>query len=813
MGGSSGGEQHIPYEQPDGLKSRQELRVVDMIGEGEIGGPVGGLKGVFLDGTPIENADGSTNFTGVRAVWVNGAQHQHPLPGFPGVRTEVPVSVELKYNQPLVRTVTDPSVNSLRITVGVPALFEQHDNGDIYGTRVDMVVQVKQAGTWVTRHTFTIDDKTRNQYLKAARITNLPPAPFQFRVVRHTHDSDSSKLSNKTIFQSYTEIIDVNLSYPNTALAGLELDSTQFSGVPKRTYLVRGRRVKIPSNYNPDTREYTGIWDGRFKIGWTDNPAWVYYDLATCARAGIGQRLGEQQIDKWTLYAVAQYCDQLVDDGHGGKEPRMTCNVVLADAAQAYTVFSNMSSIFRALPIWTGTALSVSIDAPADPVALYTAANVVEGKFSYQSSGKKSRHTAVHVDYQDPDNGYKTRTEYVADDDQIARYGLNIAKITAFACASRGQAIRAGKWLLETEKRETHTVSFSVFREGLKHAPGDVIEVSDAHHAGARMAGRVVAVDVEAKRVTLDAPVELGQGNQGWFAYINDQGKVAKIAVFNQPEPAVLVLDTPPHGLAANGVFHVSTAALAPRKFRCINIGENNGVFSITALEHVPEKHQIIENGIKFEPPNDTLHGGKIPAIERLQVEATPDDANVQVRLTWDTPRLVDGIVFEVKLLRGAAVAFRNTVDDTEYTIRGAKVGDYVAEVRGKNALGQVGPATTVAFKIGPPAEPVGIVFTPTNFSVAARPEIVGPSVVGTEYEWYFGNTRAEVEQKKHLLGRGHRMDHQGRKPDTEYWYGVQAVNAVGRSGLLIAATKTLLKPEDILDLIGPEIPQTRLDG
>lgn len=808
MGGSSGGgEQYVPVEEPDNLKSKQILRVLHLLCEGEIEGPVGGLKGVKINGTRIQNDDGSYNFSGVRAVWTNGTQHQSPLSGFNGIRNEVSVGVELKAGQAITRTITDPHIDRLRLTVGVQGLMKTEDNGDIVGTSVRMSVQVKRAGTWVTEEQVEIRGKTRSQYLRAVVIDNLPAAPFDFRVVRDTPDSDSSRLVNKTIWQGYTEIMDEKLSYPNTAIAGIEVDSSQFQGVPTFTALMRCRRIKVPSNYDPITREYTGLWDGRFKIAWSNNPAWVFYDLATCKRAGIGRRLGEHQVDKWALYQVAQYCDQLVDDGFGGKEPRMTCNVVIHEQQQAYSVFSSMASIFRAMPIWTGTQFSVSMDAPADPVYQYNNANVVDGKFSYQSSGKKARHTAVTVDYRSPEHGYETRTEYVSDDDMIARYGLNIANIEAFACTSRGQARRAGRWLLETEKREKHTVTFQTYREGLKHAPGDVIQIADQHYAGARIGGRVKSVNLEEKRVKLDGEVYIPEG-EAFFSYFNETGKVEKIRIFSAPKPDELILDEVPYGLKASVPFTVSTQSLAPRLFRCVSLVESEGIYTVTALEFVPQKHAIVENGLVFDPPNGTLLGGTIPPVEHLQVEDTPEEADKQVRLTWSTPRVIQGIQFEVKLTRAGAVVFRKKVDDTELSLGALKIGDYRAEVRGMNAVGQVGPATTVAFTISPPSVPVRIDFTVDNFSVTARPVIEGPTVVGTEYEWYFGTTREQVETRQHSLGRAFILNHQGRKPDTVYWYGVEAVNAQGRSGLLVAQTKTLLRPSDILDLIGPEIPK-----
>lgn len=798
-----GDEQHTPVEQPDNLKSRQQLAVIDLIAEGEVEGPVDGLKSVFLNDTPVQNPDGSYNFSGITARWTRGTQGQAPLAGFSYLENEQPVTAEVTYDMPLVRSVTNPNIDRLRITFGVQSLFQQEDNGDLNGSEVHLAINVGNHPERIE----IIKGKSRSEYLKSIEITDLPPAPFNIRISRLTPDSDSSKINNKTLWSSYTEITDSKLRYPNTAYAGLILDAEQFSGVPRRTYLVRGRRVKVPKNYNPVTRVYSGLWDGTFKIAWTDNPAWVFYDLATCERAGMGRYLGSDGADKWALYQVAQYCDQLVPDGNGGMEPRFTVNVAISDPQQAYDVRSQLASVFRAMPLWDGMQLSVSPDIPADPVYRYTNANVVDGKFSYQSSPLKSRRTAVHVRWQDPANGWQESTEYVSDDDAIARYGLNVARIDAFGCTTRGQAARAGQWLLITEQHERNTVSFQTGREGLRHLPGDVIEVADNQRAGANIGGRIKAID--GKRVTLDRSIHIDDGQHGWIGYMTPDGKEKLIGVFSHPEPDVVVLDEEPVGLEHFNVWTLATGTLKPTLWRCVNISEeSDGTFTVTALQHVPEKHALIENGIKFDPPEDSIYSGKIPAVERLQAEATPDDNQFQIRLTWDTPRTINGLKFQVKLMREGAVQKRETVDDTEFLAGALPMGDYSAYVRGVNGQGQLGPETAVTFTIAAPAVPFDIDVEADNFSITARPVIDGPTSLGTQYEWFFGLTQDEVANRLNPLGRAYILNKQALKPDTQYWVGVEAVNAVGRSGLLTKPVKTLLKPDDILQIIGPEIPK-----
>lgn len=799
--GGGGGKQHVPVEKADNLKSTQTLRIIDLISEGEIEGPVNGLQSVYFDDTPVQNSDGSYNFSGLDFDYVTGTPNQPVLTGFDAVENEVPVNAELKHGDPLVRSVTSQDVDAVRVTVGVKGLLRQKDNGDTVYNKVQLVVRVDgKAAKYIT-----INGKTTSEYLESVTIPAPSKRPFSIRVERVTGDFSSSKKQGATFWSSYTEIIDSKLTYPNTALVGIALDSSQFSGVPRRNYLIRGRRIRVPSNYDPETRTYSGLWDGTFKIAWSNNPAWVFYDLATCERAGLGRRIGTTGADKWTLYQIGQYCDQLVDDGKGGEEPRLTCNVAITDAQQAGRVLDDLCSLFRAMPLWNGYEISASVDMPRDPVARYTNANVIDGHFKYSSTGLKARKTAVHVKYVSPNNGWKETTKYVSDDDAIARYGLHVEQLTAWGCISESQAIRAGRWFLATNQFETQTVNFKIAREGIQHLPGDVIEVMDNFYAGAQAGGRVVAVD--GTHVTLDRAVTIRDGEHGHFGYLDSNASAQSLDVLTQLDDRTLALNGEPD-IAPNGVWTLSTASLKPRLFRCVGLAERDGVYDVTALQHEPDKHSYIEDGIAIEQDSGTLYAGSIPPVEHLQLDLSRDASQYQVRLHWRTPRTIDGLQFDVELVRDGRIHTRKTVDDTELALSGLRIGHYTARVRAKTANGQKGAQTTTRFEISAPETPVAIDFDPTNFSITARPELENANALGTEYDWYFGDTRTQVEQRKHRLGRAFILTHQGRKPDTQYWYGVEAVNAVGRSELVIGSTKTLLKPEDILNLIGPEIPK-----
>ncbi|GAA3704441.1 hypothetical protein GCM10022421_09060 [Oceanisphaera sediminis] len=811
-GGGGGGSARTPVEQPDTLKSRQRAQIVDLICEGPILGPVDGLESVYLNDTPVLNADASANFSGVDIAWRAGHQVQDILPEQSALETEVAVSAEVKQSTPLVRTITNPDVNRVRVTIGVSALIYRNEHSDREGSAVELRIETGSDGAWTLAKQVVISGKTKSPYTESHVVG--PPStvrPWNVRVVRVTPDSTSDSLQNQTQWHSYTEIIDAKLTYPNSALVGLRFDSDQFQSIPRRNYHLYGLIIQVPSNYDPNARTYSGIWDGSFKPEWTDNPAWILYDLLTNTRYGMGRAMAGFAPDKWRLYEVAQYCDQLVDDGWGGQEPRFTCNLFIADQRQAYQVINDLASVFRGMPVWDGLQLGVNQDRPQDSVWQFNNSNVIDGQFRYQSSARKSRHTAVQVEYLDKDNGWEKQTEYVQDDELIARYGLNLFKATAFGCTSRGQARRVGQWMLVTEKLERQQVAFEVGREGLVCLPGDIIDVIDNQYAGTRLGGRVLAVAENV--VTLDAPITLTAGQVNWFHYLDHNSQLQQLQVFSPTEGATdtLVLGDDPLGLQPLDTFNISAASLTPRKWRVVGISENReqGTYAISALQHVPEKHQIIENGLAFEPPSNTLIGGKLPPVEHLQADLLPESDNAQVRLTWDTPRVLAGILFDIKIMLNGRVTERTTVESTEYYVRGVTQGSYTAEIRAKNGQGQLGPATDLTFTVAPPRAPDSLSFTATNFSITIRPEFTGPAnSLGTSYEFYHGTSQAEVTAQTNLLGRGFILDQQGLKPDTNYWYGVVAVNAIGRSGMTVGSSKTLLQPEDILQLIGPEIPK-----
>ncbi|WP_157915104.1 phage tail tip domain-containing protein, partial [Escherichia coli] len=500
--GSSKG--HTPREAKDNLKSTQLLSVIDAISEGPVEGPVDGLKSVLLNSTPVLDSEGNTNISGVTVVFRAGEQEQTPPEGFESSGSETVLGTEVKYDTPITRTITSANIDRLRFTFGVQALVETTSKGDRNPSEVRLLVQIQRNGGWVTEKDITIKGKTTSQYLASVVVDNLPPRPFNIRMRRMTPDSTTDQLQNKTLWSSYTEIIDVKQCYPNTALVGVQVDSEQFgSQQVSRNYHLRGRILQVPSNYNPQTRQYSGIWDGTLKPAYSNNMAWCLWDMLTHPRYGMGKRLGAADVDKWALYVIGQNCDQSVPDGFGGTEPRITCNAYLTTQRKAWDVLSDFCSAMRCMPVWNGQTLTFVQDRPSDKVWTYNRSNVVMpddgAPFRYSFSALKDRHNAVEVNWIDPDNGWETATELVEDSQAIARYGRNVTKMDAFGCTSRGQAHRAGLWLIKTELLETQTVDFSVGAEGLRHVPGDVIEICDDDYAGISTGGRVLAVNSQTR--------------------------------------------------------------------------------------------------------------------------------------------------------------------------------------------------------------------------------------------------------------------------------------------------------------------------
>ncbi|EFG1614134.1 host specificity protein J, partial [Escherichia coli] len=638
--------------------------------------------------------------------------------------------------------------------------------------------------------------------------------------------STTDQLQNRTLWSSYTEIIDVKQCYPNTAIVGLQVDAEQFGGQQLTVnYHIRGRIIQVPSNYDPEKRTYSGIWDGSLKPAYSNNPAWCLWDMLTHPRYGMGKRLGAPDVDKWALYAIGQYCDQTVPDGFGGTEPRMTFNAYLSQQRKVWDVLGDFCSAMRCMPVWNGQTLTFVQDRPSDVVWPYTNSDVVVDDngvgFRYSFSALKDRHTAVEVNYTDPQNGWQTSTELVEDPDAILRYGRNLLKMDAFGCTSRGQAHRAGLWVIKTELLETQTVDFTLGSQGLRHTPGDIIEICDNDYAGTLTGGRILSIDAASRTLTLDREVILPEAGTSTVNLINGSGKPVRVDITAHPAPDRIQVSVLPDGVETYGVWGLSLPSLRRRLFRCVSIRENtDGTFAITAVQHVPEKEAIVDNGATFEPLTGSLNSVIPPAVQHLTVEVSASDGQYLALAKWDTPRVVKGVRFSLRLTSGSGENSRLVTTaitaDTEHRFSGLPLGEYTLTVRAINSYGQQGEPATTAFRINAPAAPASIELTPGYYQITAVPvlAVYDPTV---QSEFWFSEKRitdmAQVETFARYLGTGSQWSVSGPhiKPGKDFWFYVRSVNLVGKSAFVEASGRASNDAEGYLDFFRGEIGKTHL--
>ncbi|AMW41911.1 phage attachment tail tip protein J [Escherichia coli] len=824
--GKGGGKGHTPVEAKDNLKSTQMMSVIDAIGEGPIEGPVKGLQSILVNKTPLTDTDGNPVIHGVTAVWRAGEQEQTPPEGFESSGSETALGVEVTKAKPVTRTITSANIDRLRVTFGVQSLVQTTSQGDRNPASVRLLIQLQRNGNWVTEKDVTINGKTTSQFLASVILDNLPPRPFNIRMVRETADSTTDQLQNRTLWSSYTEIIDVKQCYPNTAIVGLQVDAEQFGGQQMTVnYHIRGRIIQVPSNYDPEKRTYSGIWDGSLKPAYSNNPAWCLWDMLTHPRYGMGKRLGAADVDKWALYAIGQYCDQTVPDGFGGTEPRMTFNAYLSQQRKAWDVLSDFCSAMRCMPVWNGQTLTFVQDRPSDVVWPYTNCDVVVDDngvgFRYSFSALKDRHTAVEVNYTDPQNGWQTSTELVEDPEAILRYGRNLLKMDAFGCTSRGQAHRAGLWVIKTGLLETQTVDFTLGSQGLRHTPGDIIEICDNDYAGTMTGGRVLSIDAASRTLTLDREVTLPETGTPTVNLINGSGKPVSVAITAHPAPDRIQVSTLPDGVETYGVWGLSLPSLRRRLFRCVSIRENtDGTFAITAVQHVPEKEAIVDNGASFEPLSGSLNSVIPPAVQHLTVEVSAADGQYLAQAKWDTPRVVKGVRFSLRLTSGKGTDARLVTTaitaDTEHRFSGLPLGEYTLTVRAINSYGQQGEPATTTFRIAAPAAPSRIELTPGYFQITATPHLAvyDPTV---QFEFWFSEKRIadirQVETAARYLGSALYWIAASIniKPGHDYYFYIRSVNTVGKSAFVEAVGRASDDAEGYLDFFKGEIGKTHL--
>jgi predicted phage tail protein len=718
--GGSSSSSRTPVEAPDSLASIAYARILDLTTEGEIEGLVNGNASIFLNETPLET-DGVLNFTGVTVYERKGTQAQPYIPGFPSVENDITVGVELKAAVPFVRAITNNQLSAIRVRFQVPRLVTQNaSNGDTTGARVDYRIELKVGdGAYQVALASAFDGKTTSTYERSHRI-ELPPSAsgWTLRITKNTPDSISSLLVNTVNISALTEIIDAKFRYPNSALIGLTFDASQFTSLPNRAYHLRGMRIKVPSNYNPVTRAYSGVWDGTFQVAYSNNPAWCYYDILLNDRYGLGHMVKSYQVDRYELYRIAQYCDQMVSDGKGGTEPRFTCNLYLQSQAAALKVLQDMAAIFRGMSYWGASSVYSSADMPEDPTYTYTNANVIDGRFDYTGSKRADRYSVVLVSWNDPDDFYRAKVEYVEDRESLALFGHRQMNLTAIGCSSQAQAQRLGRWTLLTNKLETDTVNFIVSLDGTLVRPGKVVRVADNKRAGRRIGGRIR--DQTINSVILDANVDVFAGDRVTVTLPNGKTETRIAKGVGKPiswdstgitwDNGQVTLDTTSYSTSVQmvevtqnfsdipvlqSIWAVESDSLAAQQFRILSIAEDFGgdrmQFKVTATKHVSGKFDAIDYNTRIDAPPITVLNPSVqaaPANIRLSSDYLVNQGNILTTMTivWDGAP--NAVAYEVqwKMNNGTWIVAGRT-GSTRMEVQGILAGRYLARVRAMNSL------------------------------------------------------------------------------------------------------------------------------
>ncbi|EDZ4534363.1 DUF1983 domain-containing protein [Salmonella enterica] len=788
-GGSS--SSRTPTEQPDDLQSVAKAKILVALGEGEFAGQLTG-KDIYLDGTALENADGSQNFSGVVWEFRSGTQAQNYIQGIPGTENEINVGSEVSSATAWTRTFTNSQLSAVRLRLKWPSLFKQEDNGDLVGYSVNYAIDLQtDGGTWLTVLNTSVTGKTTSGYERSHRI-DLPQAgsTWTIRLRKITADANSAKIGDKMTLQSFTEVIDAKLRYPNTALLYIEFDSSQFNGsIPQISCEPKMRVIRVPDNYDPETRTYSGTWQGAFKWAWTDNPAWIFYDLVITDRFGLGNRLSAANIDKWTLYQVSQYCDQPVPDGKGGSgtEPRYTCNVYVQDRNDAYTVLRDFAAIFRGMTYWGGDQIVALADMPRDVDYAYTRANVIDGRFTYSSSTSKTRYTTALVSWSDPGNAYADAMEPVFEQPLVARYGFNQLEMTAIGCTRQSEANRKGRWGILTNNKD-RVVSFDVGLDGNIPQPGYIIAVSDELLSGKVMGGRISAVN--GRVIKLDRVADAAAGDRLILNLPSGASQSRTIQAVNGESVTVTTAysETP----QAEAVWVVESDELYAQQYRVVSVSDNNdGTFSIAGAWHDPDKYARIDTGaiIDQRPVSVIPPGNQSPPANIVISSFSVVQQNISVetmRVSWDQAQ--NAIAYEAQWRRNDG----NWVNvprssTTSFDVSGIYAGRYLVRVRAINASEissgwGYSEEKTLTGKVGNPPKPVGFATTPINWGIRLNwgfPANTGDTLK-TEIQYTANSDFSNSLLLSDVPYPSAEYTQLGLKAGQEFWYRAQLVDRTG---------------------------------
>ncbi|ENW40404.1 TPA: phage tail protein [Acinetobacter baumannii] len=855
IAGASGGSKSpsVPREDPDNLQSSAYVNIIDLIGEGQIGGLVDNVDGdsltekeksIFFDGTRLRHTNGELNFANVSWAERVGLQRQDYIEGFgEGVETPFYKNVQLKSGIPSAFTVSNPNADRVRIILAVNSLLStDRSSGDTYGTSVEFQIKLSvNNGPYEILANKKITGKTTSRYqrsfsfdLPKKKADGTPITAWSFQITRTTPDSNSSYLQNTTFFESYSEVELTKFSYPNVALVATRFSSETFSSIPKREYLVDGLLIKVPSNRNKDG-SYTGPWDGTFKLESSSNPAWILYDLLLSKRYGLGEYITPEMIDESRLYVIGQYCDQLVDDGFGNKEPRYTINCVINTRVEAYDLIVDICSAFNGMAYWAGHMVGFTIDAPGTPQMLFNNTNIV-GDFSYQGTSNKDRHSVAVVTWNDPNDDYKQVPEVVEDPELIERYGIRKTEVMAFGCTSRGQAARYGRWLLYSEHQQSETITFNVGIDAALLLPGDLIYVQDRDRAGKRFGGRLL--DCTAKQAVLDDLVDFWEFTDLTLVIRLEDGSLAERVIASHTKKTVTVsghtkevtvvewaeaLTVMPVKYA---LWIIKAAELQPVIARVVNVaqGEEKGTYNITAVPHNPNKYQSIENDLMLDvPPTSILNSRnqEPPASVEIKSEiiTTQNVAKTRLVISWKEAKNAARYEVEWKRNDGNWVKLPQTTS-LSIEVEDVYAGAYTARVVAYNLFGarsypKYSTSTDVKGKVGKPTNVLSLTTTPLLF--------------GMKLDWVYpaGNSdlshvvievsdRADGSNPR-LLGNvsypTNTLTIQGLQGGLDQWYRTKTVDKSGNQSDWSNFVKgtTGNDPDQVLDLISGQIGESDL--
>ncbi|QPJ86817.1 host specificity protein J [Serratia marcescens] len=790
-GGGGGG--HTPVESPDSIQSIARAKMLFALGEGEFAGGLDGTN-IFADGTPALNADGSENFPGFRWEFRPGTQAQEYIQGIPAVENEIAVGTELKSGTPWVRSVSNLQLSAVRLRFGWPMLQKQEDNGDVNGYRIEYAIDVAtDGGSYQEMLTAAIDDKTTSLYERSHRI-NLPKATtgWQVRVRRLTPNANSARIADRMNIEALTEIIDAKLRYPNTALLYVEFDSKQFPNIPKISCAPRGRVIRVPDNYDPETRSYTGVWTGGFKWAYSDNPAWVFYDIILADRFGLGDRIDSTQVSESELYRIAQYCDQPVPDGRGGDgmEPRFTCNVYIQSREDAWTVLSDLAGIFRGMTYWGQNQMVALADMPRDMDFTYTRANVIDGKFTYSSASERTRYSTAMVSWSDPANHYADAIEVVFDSDLVRRYDVKQTELTAIGCTRQSEANRRGRWALLTNSKD-RTVTFSVGLDGMIPMPGHIVGVADQMVAGRVIGGRISAVD--GRKLTLDRKPGAKVGDRLIINLPSGKAQARTVQAVN--DRVVTVTTAYSEIPVPESAWSIDADDLAVQLYRVVGIADNgDNTFTINATEHDPNKYARIDTGARIDDrPISIIPPGVQAPPKNITIDSyssvSQGIAITTLRAAWGA--VDNAIAYEAEWRKdnGNWVSMPRT-SALGFEVPGIYAGRYLVRVRAINAsdvssIWATSMETYLKGKEGKPPVPVGFKASPLLW--------------GIQLDWGFPDgaedtLKTEIQHADNAAGNNamlladipyplHTHTMTGLKAGQEFWFRARLQDRTGNQG------------------------------